>query len=154
MSGSSIPLGPGTGNQLFMTPASLRCNCGAVEIKLTSTPMAQYFCHCDDCQAVHGGPYAVSLHKARSVSVARGDTVDFVRKTTPRTKCARCGMFLFAEVPGYDVRGLNAELLPAGQFNPQFHLQCQFAARPIQDGLPHFRSLPSEFGGSGELMSW
>jgi hypothetical protein len=116
--------------------------------------MAQYLCHCDDCQAVHGGPYAVSLYKAENLSVARGDTVNFRLKTTPRTRCAGCGMYLFAEVPGYGVRGLNAELLPKDQFNPQFHLQCQFAARPITDTLPHFKSLPSAFGGSGELMPW
>jgi hypothetical protein len=137
-----------------MTLLSVQCNCGAVEIRVATRPMAQYFCHCDDCQAVHGGPYAVSLYKSENVSVARGDTVAFVLRTTPRTQCASCAMFLFAEVPGYGVRGLNAELLPKEQFNPQFHLQCQFSARRIADALPHFKALPAEFGGSGELMTW
>jgi hypothetical protein len=137
-----------------MSTNFVRCNCGAVEIQLTSEPMAQYYCHCDDCQAVHGGAYAVSLYKATAVSVTRGETVALILKTTPRTKCSRCEMFLFAEVPGYDVRGLNADLLPKESFSPQFHLQCGYAARPITDDLPHFKGLPSEFGGSGELMQW
>ena len=135
-----------------MNLTTLKCNCGAVEMEIAGEPMAQYFCHCDDCQAVHGGAYAVSLHKADRVSVTHGETVKMILKTTPRTKCANCGMFLFAEVPGYDVRGVNAELLPNGQFRPQFHLQCQFAAEPLTDSLPHYKHLPSSFGGSGELM--
>jgi hypothetical protein len=116
--------------------------------------MAQYFCHCDDCQAVHGGAFAVSLYKSDRVTVTRGKTINFSLKTTPRTKCPGCGTFLFAEVPGYGVRGVSATLLPQGEFKPQFHLQCQFAAHPINDSLPHFKHLPPEFGGSGELMPW
>lgn len=39
----------------------VQCKCGAVEVHINSEPMAQYYCHCDDCQNVHGGAYAVSL---------------------------------------------------------------------------------------------
>lgn len=142
------------GIRKFMSSNCLRCNCGAVEVQLSSEPMAQYYCHCDDCQAVHGSAYAVSLYQATAVVVTQGDTASVILKTTPRTKCVRCGTFLFAEVPGYGVRGLNADLLPKGKFNPQFHLRCRYAARPIVDDLPHFKDLPSEFGGSSELMQW
>ena len=137
-----------------MNSMCLACKCGAVEIQITGEPMAQYYCHCDHCQAVHGGAYACSLYRAENVTVTKGETVNFVLKTTPRTKCSSCEMFLFAEVPGYGVRGVNAELLSETQFNPQFHLNCQFAPKPITDALPHFKSLPTEFGGTGELMQW
>jgi hypothetical protein len=86
--------------------------------------------------------------------VLRGDTVDFVLKTSPRTKCRHCGIFLFAEVPGYGVRGVNAGLLRDGTFAPAFHLQCRFASLPITDSLPHFKGIPAAFGGSDELMQW
>ena len=33
------------------------CRCGAVEIEITGEPIAQFYCHCDDCQIVHGGAY-------------------------------------------------------------------------------------------------
>lgn len=135
-----------------MQSSFVQCKCGAVEVQINGDPLAQYYCHCDDCQTVHGNAYAVSLHKAAAVIIVRGETVDFVLRTTPRTKCSRCETFLFAEAPGYDVRGLNGELLPSGKFKPQFHLQCGFASQPIVDDLPHFKGLPSEFGGSGELM--
>jgi hypothetical protein len=116
--------------------------------------MMQYFCHCDDCQAVHGKAYAMSLYPAPAVSVVRGDTVVFTLRTSPRTKCKRCGTYLFAEVPGYGVRGVNADLLPGGMFNPEFHIQCRYAAVPIQDDLPHYKGTPARFRGSDELMQW
>jgi hypothetical protein len=52
------------------------------------------------------------------------------------------------------LRGVNGYLLPANQFNATFHMQCQFAVRPIVDALPHFKSRPARFGGSDELVGW
>jgi hypothetical protein len=34
----------------------VQCRCGAVEIEIIAEPIVQFFCHCDDCQAVHGAP--------------------------------------------------------------------------------------------------
>ena len=33
------------------------CRCGAAEIEISGEPVAQFFCHCDDCQIVHGAAY-------------------------------------------------------------------------------------------------
>ena len=33
----------------------VQCRCGAVEIEITAEPIVQFYCHCDDRQAVHGG---------------------------------------------------------------------------------------------------
>jgi hypothetical protein len=46
----------------------------------------------------------------------------------------------------------NGALFPEGGFTPEFHMQCRFAKSPVEDDLPHFKGLPSRFGGSGELM--
>ena len=105
-------------------------------------------------EAVHGKAYPMSLYPAAAVSVVRGDTVLFTLRTSPRTKCKRCGTYLFAEVPGHEVRGVNADLLPEGAFNPEFHIQCRYAAAPIQDDLPHYKGTPARFRGSDELMQW
>jgi hypothetical protein len=123
-------------------------------MQLSGEPIAQYICHCDDCQAVHGKAYSVALYSAPAVVVTRGETGAVTLKTTPRTCCSSCGTYLFAEVPGYPVRGVNADLLPDGRFNPEFHVQCRYAAAPIQDGLPYYKDTPVNFRGSGELMSW
>jgi hypothetical protein len=33
-------------------------------------------------------------------------------------------------------------------------MQCQFAVRPVDDDLPHFKSRPARFGGSDETVQW
>jgi len=137
-----------------MTSNRVRCGCGAVEVQLTGEPMSQYVCHCDDCQAVHGKAYPVALYAASAVGVTHGETSTFALRTTPRTKCSRCGTYLFAEVPGYPYRGVNGDLLPQGGFKAEFHVQCRYAAIRIPDELPHYKDTPSKFRGSGELMSW
>ena len=137
-----------------MMITQIQCSCGAVEIQLTGKPVMQYFCHCDDCQTVHGKAYPMSLYPTPAVTVVRGETVVFILRTSPRTKCKLCGTYLFAEVPGHSVRGVNADLLPEGMFNPEFHIQCRYAAVPIQDALPHYKGLPARFRGSDELMQW
>ena len=135
-----------------VTITTVQCSCGAVEIELAGNPTLQYYCHCDDCQAVHGKAFPVSLYPAPAVSVVRGDTDTVALKTTPRTRCKRCGTHLFAKVAGYG--GVNGDLLPEGMFNPAFHIQCRYAARPIRDDLPHYKGTPARFGGSDELMQW
>ena len=135
-----------------MRITTVQCSCGAVEIQLTGKPVFQYYCHCDDCQSVHGKAYPVSLYPAPAISVVRGDTDAFTLRTTPRTKCKQCGTYLFAEVAGF--AGVNADLLPEGMFNPAFHIQCRYAAVPIQDDLPHYKGTPARFRGSDELMQW
>lgn len=133
---------------------TIQCSCRAVELQISEKAILQYVCHCDDCQAVHGKAFACSLYAASAVSVVRGKTEVFTLRTTPRTRCKRCGTYLFAEVPGQPVRGVNADLLPQGMFNPQFHTQCRYAAAPVRDDLPHYKATPSQFGGSDELMQW
>jgi hypothetical protein len=32
------------------------CRCGATELEISAEPIVQFYCHCDDCQAVHGAP--------------------------------------------------------------------------------------------------
>ena len=133
---------------------TIQCTCGAVEMQIAGKALLQYVCHCDDCQAVHGRAYACSLYPASAVSILRGETDVFTLRASPRTKCKRCGTYLFAEVPGHPVRGVNADLLTPGMFKPEFHSQCRYASAPIKDNLPHFKAMPARFGGSDELMPW
>jgi len=137
---------------MIITP--IRCECGTVEVHLAGTPILQYVCHCDDCQAVHGAAYPVALFLASAVVFKQGKTSTVTRKTSPRTKCSCCGTYVFSEVPGQPFYGVNGHLLPAGQLKPEFHVQCQYATSRIEDHLPHYRDTPVSFRGSGELMSW
>jgi hypothetical protein len=135
-----------------MSNIVVRCDCGSVEMHLSGEPIAQYVCHCDDCQAVHGEAYAVALYPTAAVVITQGHTTVFTLRTSPRTKCIRCERYLFAEVPGHPVRGINGGLLPKGVFTPEFHAHCRYAHSAIEDDLPHYKDVPIRFRGSGELM--
>jgi hypothetical protein len=128
------------------------CSCGAIELEIAGNALLQYYCHCDDCQTVHGKAYPCSLYPEASVSVLRGETEIFTLRTTPRIRCKQCGTYLFGEVASLGMRGVNGEVLPQGMFNPAFHIQCRYAAAPIRDGLPHYKGLPARFRGSDEQM--
>jgi hypothetical protein len=133
----------------------IQCQCGAVAVEVTGEPIAQFFCHCDDCQAVHSAAYIpVSMYPAEAVNVTRGTPKVWKRKRTPRTTCPECGTRIFADVLEVRARTVIASLLPAGTFKPTFHIQCGFAVRPVKDDLPHFKSLPAQFRGSGEKVDW
>jgi hypothetical protein len=133
----------------------IECRCGAVEMEITGEPIAQFFCHCDDCQMVHGGAYAPeSVYAADVVKVTRGDPMTWKLKRNPRFTCRDCGTRLFIDILNLQLRGINGYLLPPKQFKPTFHMQCQFAIRPVIDGLPHYKSRPERFGGSDETIGW
>ena len=116
------------------------CRCGAVEIEITGEPIAQFYCHCDDCQIVHGGAYVPeSVYPAGAVRVVRGDPAAWTLKRNPRVTCRDCGTRLFIDVLALGLRGVNGYLLPPERFKPQFHMQCQFAVRPVEDNLAPFQ---------------
>jgi hypothetical protein len=138
-----------------MSTSQIQCHCGAVEVELSAEPVAQFYCHCSDCQAMHGAAYIpVSMYKADAVKITKGNVGAWALKTTPRSTCKECGTRVFADVQGIGVRGVSATLLPKGKFKPTFHIQCQDAVLPVKDALPHFKSFPASFGGSDDLVDW
>jgi hypothetical protein len=138
-----------------MSLLPLACRCGAIHLEVSGDALAQFFCHCDDCQAMHGAAYVPeSLYAAAQVRVIRGTPAQWTLKRNPRFFCSACGTRLFVEVLALGVRGVSGSLLPPGSFKPSFHMQCEFAVRPVPDGLPHYRSRPARFGGSDECVDW
>jgi hypothetical protein len=133
----------------------IQCHCGNVHVELTGAPVAQFFCHCDDCQAMHGAAYIpVAMYPADKVKVTSGSPKTWKLKSLPRTSCPDCGTRIFAEIPSLGLRPVIASLLPKGSFSPTFHIQCQHAVRPVRDYLPHFKGFPASFGGSDEKVNW
>src|SRR5581483_9414565 len=106
----------------------VQCRCGDIAVELTAEPVVQFFCHCDDCQAVHGAAYVPeSVHPAEAVRVVRGAPTSWTLKRNPRLFCPRCGTRLFIDVLALGLRGLNGTLLPPDRFEPSFHMHCRFA---------------------------
>jgi hypothetical protein len=77
------------------------------------------------------------------VEVERGTPTPMVVKETERMCCGDCGSYLFSELARVGMRSVNAYLLPRGEFNPQFHVQCQHAVLPVVDHLPHYKTSPA-----------
>jgi hypothetical protein len=133
---------------------NIQCPCGAVHLRINSEPVAQFWCHCSDCQLVHGAAYvAEAVYPADSVEVLQGETIAFTLKTTPRVSCANCGSRLFAELDEIGMRGLNGYLLKES-FKPALHINCREAVAPVRDGLPHYQTKPVAFGGDDALVEW
>jgi len=132
----------------------IQCRCEAVAIELSGNAVAHFYCHCADCQAVHGAAFVpVALYRSPSVSIAHGELQTWALRTTPRRTCARCGTRMFAE-PNPQVRGVTATLLPVGVFKPTFHINCASALLPIRDDLPHYAALPAKMGGADAFVDW
>jgi len=138
-----------------MKTLDLQCRCGAIGLRVSGEPVAQFYCHCDDCQNAHGAAYVPeAIYPAQAVEVVRGAPVASAVKTTPRLRCVDCGTHLFAEIASAGLRGVGGFLLPRREFKPQFHVQCRYAVLPVVDDLPHFKGFPASFGGSDEVVDW
>ena len=132
----------------------VHCRCGAARLTIHAAPLAQLYCHCDDCRAAHDGAYvAASIHPTTAVQLPQGELVARVVQTTPRMACRACGTDLFSELAVMGLHSVNGFRLPAGRFQPQFHIQCQQAVLPVRDTLPHYRAFPAAFGGSEECVT-
>ena len=138
-----------------MNPLFTGCRCGAIQLEISADPIVQMYCHCDDCQAVHGGAYVPeSVYPAGGVKVVRGDPLVWRLKRSPRFTCGECGTRLFIDVPSLQIRGVNGYLLPPDRFRATFHMQCRYAVLPVRDGLPHYKGRPARFGGTEEMVEW
>ncbi len=133
----------------------VQCRCGAVEIEITAEPIVQFYCHCDDCQAVHGGAYVPeSVYPADAVKVVRGDPTTWKLKRNPRVTCRECGTRLFIDVQAPRLRGvMDTCSRPASS---SVHSMCNASSRsaPIVDDLPHYKGMPKRFGGSDDTVGW
>jgi hypothetical protein len=126
-----------------------------VQLEIAAEAIAQFYCHCDDCQAVTGGAFVpLALFPKNAVRIEGEATFTWTYKTLPRTRCSKCGTFLYGEPPGMGVLGVSGSLIPPDRFRPTFHNQCRFAVMPVRDNLPHFTSAPKMFGGSDETEEW
>lgn len=133
----------------------ISCLCGAVKVRIAGEALEQFYCHCDDCQAVSGGAYVgVAIYPADAVTVTQGRPRAWKYKTLPRKMCSDCGTQLLGEVPEFGQCGVKANLLPPGTFKAEFHINCRYAVLPIKDDLPHYRAFPARFGGSDETVDW
>lgn len=132
------------------------CFCGAVEIDADGVPVDMGYCHCGSCRAYSGAPFvAFTIWPVGSVKVTKGnDLLGGFNKlgTSDRRFCTKCGGHLMLDHPHLGLVDVRAAILPTVRFEPKAHLNYAEAVLPLRDGLPKFRDLPAEIGGSGERM--
>jgi hypothetical protein len=132
------------------------CFCGAVEVTVTGSPEGMGFCHCTSCRTWGAAPVnAFSLWKPDSVKVTRGEgNLGTYNKTehSQRRFCKTCGGHVMTAHPSWNLIDVYAATIPTFPFAPQLHVHYQDRVLPLRDGLPKFRDIPKEMGGSGELV--
>lgn len=140
-----------------------RCFCGSVEIALTGDAVAMAYCHCDSCRRWSAGPInAFTLWSPDQFRIVKGDDLidafdlnaapDGSAGTSIRKWCKNCGGHVYIEHPSMGVVDVPAAVIDNFDFVPGFHVHYQESVLPLKDGLPKFKDLPAEAGGSGEEL--
>lgn len=132
------------------------CFCGAVEIEASGAPAAQGYCHCSDCRSWSAGPVnAFTLWAPDSVKVTKGaDKLGTFNKTerSGRQWCTDCGGHVMTLHPAMGLTDVYAATIPDFKYEPGLHVFYGESVLSIKDGLPKFKDIPAEMGGSGEML--
>lgn len=133
-----------------------RCFCGAVEIAVKGAPVAMGYCHCESCRSWSASPVnAFTLWQPDAVTVTRGAAKVGTFNKTPRSFrkwCTVCGGHLFNQHPTWGVVDVYAATIPDLAFQPALHVNYQETKLRLKDGLPKFKDMPKEMGGSGTVL--
>ncbi|WP_423823701.1 GFA family protein [Salinisphaera sp. SPP-AMP-43] len=129
------------------------CFCGEVQFELTGDPVAMGYCHCESCRHWSAGPVnAFSLWAPDALRLTRGaERLESFNKTPRSTRkwCATCGGHLFTEHPEWNLVDVYAAVISDFDFQPAVHVNYQETVLPMADGLPKFKDVPADMGGSG-----
>lgn len=132
------------------------CFCGAVQFTVIGEPIAAGYCHCESCRHWSASPVnAFTLWQPQAVTVTRGsENILTYHKTEQsyRKSCRVCGGHLFTHHPGWDLTDVYVAVIPRFGFKPRVHVNYQETKLRISDGLPKFRDVPKEMGGSGVTL--
>ena len=132
------------------------CFCGEVRFEVSGEPAAMGYCHCDSCRSWSAAPVnAFTLWKPDAVRVTRGQDRIGTYNKTPRSYrkwCKSCGGHIFTEHPLWRLTDVYAASIPGFPFQAGVHVNYQETVLPIEDGLPKFKDVPADMGGSGTLI--
>jgi hypothetical protein len=115
------------------------------------------YCHCDDCTTWAASPInSFSLWPPESLKVTKGeDNIGTYNKTenSYRKFCRTCGGHLFTDHPGMNLIDIYPNVVPDFRHEPALHVFYANKTVGVKDGLPKFKDMPAEFGGSGDTVS-
>lgn len=133
-----------------------QCFCGAVEIRVSGPAQNMGFCHCSDCREWSASPVnGFSIWSADNVTVTKGEaSIGTYNKSDKsyRQFCTECGGHVMSRHPHGGVVDVYASILPDFPFEPSLHVYYGEKIMSVPDGLPKFKDIPAEMGGSGETL--
>ena len=140
-----------------------KCFCGNVEFVLSGEAEAMAYCHCDSCRQWSAGPVsAFTLWKPEKLRITKGlDNIEGFDKNpitgdaavnSIRKWCKTCGGHVFTEHPVMGLIDVPSAVISNFTFKPAFHVHYQETVHAMKDGLPKFKDLPKEAGGSGDTL--
>ena len=133
------------------------CFCGAVEFTVAGEPAVAGYCHCASCRSWAAAPVnAFSLWAPEALRVTKGgDRIGVFNKSelSHRKFCTRCGGHLFTAHPPWNLVDVYVAAIPDFPFQPKAHVNYQDTVLRMMDGLPKFKDVPKEMGGSGEMLA-
>jgi hypothetical protein len=130
-----------------------RCSCGAVRYQVTGAPKWAGHCHCSDCRRTTSAGFATYAGYQRDRFAWTAGT-PLVYRSSPgveRRFCGACGTPLTYEGQRWadEVHVLAGTLDDPALVKPTGHVYVahQVPWVTLGDGLPRFRTVPSESGG-------
>jgi len=153
----------------FVVKYKGKCFCEAVKFEICEDPLDASYCHCRDCQRLHGAPYqwAAIFHKD-AVHFTKGAEKDLIfynphdkateYKLPCKISCARChapiadeGRKMMLMLPSHIEFEMN--LLP-GPFRATHHMFYGSRVEDVNDDLPKFLGKKRECPYDGEEKGW
>ncbi|MGB2692193.1 MAG: GFA family protein [Thermodesulfobacteriota bacterium] len=133
------------------------CFCGAVEFAVSGAPVVMGYCHCESCRHWSAGPVtAFSLWAPEALQFTKGeDNILSYNKTDNsfRKSCKTCGGHLYTDHKPMGLVDIYPAVITDIVFEPTMHVFYGESVLSIKDGLPKFKDLPEQAGGSGEMLS-
>ncbi len=137
-------------------PLKGSCFCGAVQVEVSAPPVLQGYCHCGDCRRWSATPvtaYALFPSVAVQVTEGQDQLIHFSRDgQARRAHCGKCGGAVMTELPANGLTDVYPPTLDGFTFEPECHIRYGQRMIDIPDGLPKFRDMPVQSGGTGELI--
>lgn len=132
------------------------CFCGTIQFEVSGEPNVMGYCHCTDCTIWAGAPVnAFSLWSPEAVKIITGeDKLGSFAKTeaSHRKFCTQCGGHVMTVHPEMGMTDVYLNLVPGKDHNGTMHVFYGEKTMSVPDGLPKYKDLPAELGGSGEML--